>query len=237
MEQDLTSTLARVAALGYREVEFAGYFGHKPEDIKAILADVGLQAPSAHLPARDLIDDPNTAFDKATGAGHRFVVIPWWEPELRTPQGYDILLGLLERLGPLARERGLKLAYHNHDFEFTTDDGEAPYDRLLARTDPDTVFFEMDVYWVAKCLRSPLELLMANPGRFPLLHLKDRDSHGVETDVGRGDIDLLAILGTAIEQGVEHLFIERDYPQDPLKSAQSGCTWLHEALKRVNERP
>ena len=230
MEEDLAGTLARVAALGYNEVEFAGYFGYQPREIRRIVADVGLRAPSAHVPAEDLIKNPDYAFDAALTAGHHFVVIPWWEPELRTQKGYDDLLGLLDRVGPLASERGLKLAYHNHDFEFTTDFGEAPYDRLLRATDPDSVFFELDAYWVESCRRSALELLTTHPGRFPLLHLKNRDTSGMETDASCGDIELLPILDAAIQQGMAHVFIERDNPDNGLEAAKRGSIWLRQAL-------
>ncbi len=238
MAEDLGGTLARVAAMGYQEVEFAGYFGRTSKEIRRILDDLDLQAPSAHVSANELIEHSGPVLDSATEAGHVFLVIAYWEPHQRTAAGYHRLLKLLEKVGPMAKERGLKIAYHNHDFEFELEahSGDTHYERLLSSTDPECVFFEMDIYWVAKRLVSPVELLKQHPGRFPLLHIKDRDDYGEETDVGRGNIGIPSILQAAINQGVEHCFIERDNPSDPLSSAQWGLDWLNQNLPCPNSR-
>lgn len=219
LARDLAGTLATVASLGYAEVEFAGYHDHSPADIVRALDSCGLRAPATHLDPRALAENTEALLDTAALVGHQYVVIPWWEEALRTPGGYRQLVNLLNRAGKLARDRDLKLAYHNHDFEFHRAGSWIPFDFLLQETDPAYVYFELDLYWAATCGRDPVRLFNDHPGRFPLLHIKDMDSSGRETDVGSGVIDFSAILAAADIGGVAHLFIERDNPEEPLASA------------------
>lgn len=230
MAQDLEATLNTVASMGYTEVEFAGYFDHSPAALARILDDTGLGAPSAHVDPADLSLNAQAVMDQAALIGHRYIVIPWWDESLRTHDGYRQLIDLLNRLGELASERNLKLAYHNHDFEFSPSQGWVPFDLMLQETDPEFVHFELDLYWAARCGRDPVGLFRDNPGRFPLLHAKDMDTAGNETDVGRGVIDFLPTLEAAPLGGVEHLFIERDHPQQPLASAAHGLAQLRQAI-------
>lgn len=136
MEKDLPGTLATVASLGYANVEFAGYFRHQPADIQRLLQASGLNAPSVHVPPNALINQPESALDIAATAGHQTIVLAWWEPPMCTPDGYRQLAELLNHAGSLARDRGLSLAYHNHDFEFSANAEWVPYDFLLRATEP-----------------------------------------------------------------------------------------------------
>ena len=89
------------------------------------------------------------------------------------------------------------------------------------------------LYWVHKAGRKAIDLLTIHPGRFPLMHLKDQDASGEQTDVGQGTIDLLSIVMAGIEQGTEHTFIERDNSTDPLQSAQRGADWVTRAQRKA----
>jgi sugar phosphate isomerase/epimerase len=227
LERDFEGTLARVAEIGYREVEFAGYYNRTPEQVRDILRRTGLKAPSAHIPVPATDADWQRALDAAKIIGHEWAVIPWLDPSQRDNFG-----GLADRLNHLAtmtKSAGLRQAYHNHDFEFASNGGNGTYlDLLLTRTDPQLVSFEMDVYWVTKAGADPLALMTKYPGRFPLLHLKDATPAPERrmADVGSGTIDWTAVLKAARAQGLQHAFVERDDATDPLASARASYTYL-----------
>src|SRR5205823_1000569 len=139
MEKDVEGTIARVAASGYKEVEFAGYFKKTPAEIRAMLDRNGLTAPSAHVSAA-APDAWHEALDAAHVIGHQYVVVPWIPVEQRTGiDGYKKIAAHFNQAAEQARAAGLQFAYHNHDFEFAAVDGKLPYDVLLAETDPKLV--------------------------------------------------------------------------------------------------
>lgn len=229
MKKDVAATLARVAGIGYREVEFAGYFGRSPADIRALLDADGLTSPSAHIPIEMLRKDLAGAIAAAKVIGHQYITVPYLDASLRT--SLDDWKGLARELngfgGQVARE-GLKLAYHNHDFEFTPMGGQVPYDVLLAETDPALVSMEMDLYWTTKAGQSPLAYFAKYPGRFRMVHLKD--SKGAPqhemTSVGNGSIDWRQIFAHRTQAGIEHFFVEHDQPADAFASISDSYKYL-----------
>jgi sugar phosphate isomerase/epimerase len=229
MEHDFDGTLASVSALGYREVEFAGYYGRTPAQIRETLAKYHLTSPSSHipLPASDAAWEHALADAKAIG--NEWAVIPWLDPSLRkTPDDWHRLAARLNQLGASANKAGLKLAYHNHDFELARNGDGTFLDLLAAETDPKRVNFEMDVYWVHKGGGDPLAFFKKYPGRFPLLHLKDASPAPEQriVDVGSGVIDYKRILVAGRAQGAKHAYVENDQPADPLASARASGTYL-----------
>jgi sugar phosphate isomerase/epimerase len=229
MERDFDGTLASVAAIGYREVEFAGYFGRTPAQVRAALKKNRLSAPATHIPLPK--DDAAWAksLAEAKAIGHEWVVIPWLDPSLRkTAADWHRHAERLNHLGEATKKAGLKLAYHNHDFELAKD-GDATYlDMLLGMTDPKLVGYEMDVYWVTKGGGDPIAFFKKYPGRFPLLHLKDATPAPAQdiTDVGSGTIDWKKIITAGQAQGTKHAFVENDHPSDALVSARTSYAYL-----------
>jgi len=149
MKADLPGTLRRVAQIGYKEVEFAGYFGRSPAQIRALLKQNGLTSPSSHIGLDILEKDPVKAFADAKAIGHQWATVPWIPEERRkTVDDWNRIIDLLNKLGPQAKAAGLRLAYHNHDFEIRPVNGVRPLDMMLDKTDPSLVDFEMDLYWV-----------------------------------------------------------------------------------------
>ena len=174
LAKDFEGTLARVAATGYREVEFAGYMGRRPEAVRAVLERNGLRAPSAHVALQEMRTRMPAVVEAAHVIDHDYIVVPYLpEEERRTMPQYERLADELNTLGRRARDADLRLAYHNHDFEFTRMDGRLPYDLLLERTDPQLVSFEMDLYWITKAGHDPLAYFDRFPGRFRMVHVKD----------------------------------------------------------------
>lgn len=232
MARDPDATLARVAAIGYEEVEFAGYLGHRPEDLARALDRHGLAAPSAQVPLAAVERGWSAALDDACTLGHRYVVVAWLPAAgRRTLDDYRVLADQLDRAGEIARTRGIRLAYHNHDFECTPVQGTVPFDLLLERTDPALVRFELDLYWIVKAGRDPLAYFARYPGRFPLLHVKDAGPPPgrAMADVGRGTIDFAGIFARRHQAGVEHAFVEHDDPPDPIASIRAS----YEAMQRL----
>jgi len=227
MEKDLEGTIARVAATGYREVEFAGYFGKSPRDVRALLDHHGLSSPSSHVSLAP--DQWRAALDAAPVVGHRYLVIAWIPAEERhTLDDYKRWAERLNRAATEAKAAGLQLAYHNHDFEFVPLDGKLPYDVLLTETDPKLVQLEMDLYWIVKGGQDPLAYFARWPGRFPMVHVKDSagpPDHKMAA-VGAGKIDFRKIFVQSDQAGIRHYFVEHDNPDDPFASIRASYDYL-----------
>jgi len=229
MQEDIAGTLRRVAEVGYREVEFAGYFGVTPRRIRELLDGLGLRSPSTHLSLRELGQHLQRTLDLAGVIGHRYLVVPSLDAEdRRTLDDYRRVAAALNRAGEAAKGRGFRVAYHNHDFELKPIDGVVPYGLLLQETDPALVYFEMDFYWMASGRADPLVYFQRHPGRFRLCHLKDMDRGGDMADVGAGRLDFPAILRRREQAGLRHFYVEHDHPGDPLESIRSSHRHLRE---------
>jgi len=231
MEKDFEGTIAKVAATGYGEVEFAGYFGKTPAEVRAILERTHLSAPSAHVGALDP-DKLPALLDAARAIGHHYVVIPWIPEENRkTLDDWKRVGESFNKAAALAHDAGLQLAYHNHDFEFTRVEGRIPFDVLLEATDPKLVQLEIDLYWITKGGQDPLSYFARWPGRIPLVHVKDSGGppdHRM-ADVGAGKIDWKRIFAREDQAGIQHVFVEHDQPQEAFASIRAS----YEYLKRV----
>jgi sugar phosphate isomerase/epimerase len=230
LEKDFEGTLRKVSALGYREVEFAGYFGHGAAEVKSLLKRLKLDAPAAHVQLSELRGDLRPMLDAAQTIGHRYLLLAWTPPEeRRTLEQYRRLADLCNEAGARMQREGVQFAYHNHDFEFAPLEGEVPYDLLLERTDPRLVKLEMDLYWTVKGGASPVEYFERHPGRFHLLHVKDMDAtpRRFFADVGKGTIDFKSIFARSRQAGVRHYFVENDEPAgSPFDSLRVSIEYL-----------
>ena len=232
LAKDFGGTLAKVAALGYREVEFAGYFGHKAAEVRSLLRRLKLDAPAAHVQLSELRGDLRPLAEAARAVGHRYLLVAWLPPEeRRTLDDYRRLADLFNEAGAALGREGLQFAYHNHDFEFAPLEGQVPYDLLLERTDPRAVKLELDLYWTVKGGASPVEYFERHPGRFHLLHVKDMDAtpRRFFADVGRGTIDFKSIFARSNKAGVRHYFVENDEPAgSPFDSLRVSIEYLRQ---------
>ena len=226
LKKDFGGTLSRVAQIGYKEVEFAGYFGHSPEDVSLLLKENGLSAPSAHIGFPVLGAEWDKIIADALVIGHRYLVCPSIDDKYRTVDGYKQVAELFNHAGERARSAGIQFGYHNHMYEFIAIDGQIPYDLLIAQTDPGLVVMEMDIFWLRSGGGDPLDYFGRYPGRFPMLHLKDMDAAKKMTDVGKGVIDWKTILGRRPLAGTKHIFVEHDEPKDPFASIRDSYAYL-----------
>jgi len=230
LEKDFEGTLEKVAALGFSEVEFAGYFNRTPQQVKSVLARNNLSSPSVHVLTTGLRSNLQQTIDAAKTIGHQYVVCAYLLPEERKSlDDYKRLIELFNDAGERLKKAGLQFCYHNHDFEFMPIDGKIPYDLILAGTDPKTVKMELDLYWIAKAEKNPLKYFSAYPGRFPLVHVKDMDATPKRffTEVGRGTIDFKEIFAASEKAGIKHYFVEQDEtPGSPFESIKMSIDYL-----------
>jgi sugar phosphate isomerase/epimerase len=229
LKEDFAGTIAKVAKIGYREVEFAGYFDHSPQDVRRLLDENGLASPSAHIDYDHITTKLPEVIEAAKVVGHTYIVCPHISEELRSDDaGWKKVAQALNKAGAETKKAGIQLAYHNHNFEFKTFDGKSGYDILLAESDPKLVKMEMDLYWTVKGGADPLKYFTKFPGRFPLVHLKDMDKAGDFAEVGSGTIDWKPIFAKSQEAGIKHYFVEQDQSKDPFASIKSSYEFLHD---------
>jgi sugar phosphate isomerase/epimerase len=227
MERDPNATLGALAAIGYREVEFAGLYGRSATDFRRMLDSHNLTAPAGHVSIQDIRTALSRLLDDAATLGWRWIVCPWIDERERTLPGYRRVAADLNRAGESARAVGLRMGYHNHEFEFARlADGTVPYDILLEELDPQLVDMELDLYWIVHGGGDPLAYFQRQPGRFPLLHVKDRTRSGTMVDVGDGAIDFGRIFASAATAGTRHYFVEHDQPEAPLDFARNSFVYL-----------
>jgi sugar phosphate isomerase/epimerase len=229
---NLGGTLAQLAAIGYTEIELAGFYNHSASEVRALLDQYGLSAPSAHIDIAQIEGAAADAtFRDAKTIGLEWITVPSLPRGKRdTVDDWKRVAQEFNAVAKETRAAGFRFAYHNHNAEFQKVGTVVPLEILLAETDPMLVSFEMDVYWVVNGGGDPVDLLTRYPGRFKMLHLKDSmgaPAHKM-ADVGSGTIDFKAILAHA--KGIEHYFVERDDPTDALASAKASYAYLSGVL-------
>lgn len=235
LNQDFEGTIARVAKVGYKEVELAQFFAHLPDfnpsakRAREILDANGLVAPSTHIPYSALSAETLPKVIEASQIlGHSYIVNPSIDRAvLKQPDGWKRAAEAFNHAGEQTKKAGIQLGYHNHVEEFKPlPHGKLPYDVLLANTDPKLVVMEMDLGWAHHAGVDPIAYFKKYPGRFALVHVKDFDANGNMTDLGKGVIDWKAIFAKSDLAGIKHYFFEYDDPKDPFASIQTGYTYL-----------
>ncbi len=235
---NLKMILEKVAAIGYTSVEAFGfnagkYFGLSVEDFAKIVKNANLKSPSGHysLDAYLLKGDEDSLkmiIEAGKTMGHDFVVVPFLGDALRkSADDYKQLSQKLNKAGETVKAAGLKLAYHNHNFEFKDwGNGQIGFHIMLQETDPKLVSFEMDMYWVTRAGLNPEDLIKAHPGRFKMWHIKDMSEKRegttelsgdqVFTEVGTGIINYKEIFKLKKLSGMEYFFVEQDQVKLPV---------------------
>ena len=229
MQADMPGTLAKVAAAGYQEVEFAGYFGRTAAQVSALLAQNHLTSPSSHVGIDAFEKDPSAAFAFSKAIGNEWITLPWLPEERRkTLDDWKRLAPLLNGFATQARSAGLRFAYHNHDFEIRPMGGTRGLDVLLSGTDPKLVDFEMDLYWVVFGGGDPLDFFNRYPGRFPMVHVKDSAGppDNKMVDVGSGTIPFATFFAQSDKAGIKHYIVEHDQPADPIATITNSDRYL-----------
>lgn len=246
LPKDVDGTLQKVADAGYTQVELYGFsikdqfWGLKPARLKQILDQKHLKAVSGHFNMWPFLRTGNEAelvasINAAKILGIKYITVPWLTPEMRTKAAdYILLAKRLNRAGLLCKKAGIKLAYHNHDFEFIKYGSRTGMDILLKNTDKKLVDFEMDIYWVVRSGLVPADLFKANPGRFVMWHVKDMDKADpkLNAEVGSGSIDYKEIFKSAGLSGMKYFFVEHEtnYKPDFIGSITTSRKYITENI-------
>lgn len=222
---DMLGTLRQLAEIGYRAVELAGYGDATPATIRATLDELGMRAVAAHVQLERIEQNTDEVVREMRTLGCEYLVVPWLPEEQRGSKAKaQTLAERLNRVAPQVTGQGLRLAYHNHDFEFASTDGTTMWDVLLAETDPAQVEFELDVYWAAVAKRDPIVLIKEQGARIALLHLKDQAADtGKDAPVGDGVLPWSEILAAS---SARWLITEQDHPRDPLEDVTRSLRYL-----------
>jgi sugar phosphate isomerase/epimerase len=225
ISKDLKGTLVKVAETGYTWLEAAGYsegkfYGLAPSEFRKMVNDLGMKVVSSHVAFSP--ENSQEVIDAHLELGASYVVYPWMSmPELPTREDYSKAANLFNKLGEDCRSSGLKFGYHNHSFEFVKIDDTTGFDLLLGLTEPKSVCFEADLYWMVYAGVDPVEYFRKYPGRFELWHVKDMDDSPERgfAPVGTGIIDFGKIFSHRKISGMSYFFAEQDTcKDDPLES-------------------
>lgn len=217
--KDLPGALSKIRKIGYTEIEtYAASYVFPATQLQYIIQQAGLSAPSGHFNYPTLIQQ----LPYASQLGLKWVVCPMIPHAMWTLDGFYAAAKQFNEFGRRARDLGLRFAFHNHDYEFANyGGGKTGYEILVAETDPELVFFELDCYWAVQAGHDPLTMLKTMGHRIRMLHLKDRrpgfpisydmgPSSAHFVPVGRGSIDWKPILVEAERLEIEHYFVEQD---------------------------
>lgn len=256
LNADVPAGLKRIADIGYTHIELAGYGNRKMgeysvEDYRKLADDAGLPITSSHVnpPARKITKDnlgEIADFWKQTVEDHvkfgcKTLVQPMM-PQIESHDDVALVCEAFNKAGEISKAAGIKFGYHNHNMEFERvvkpEDKDKPrnpwmpvgdviYDLMLEGTDPDLVFFEMDVYWTVMGSNDPLEYFEKYAGRFPVLHIKDRKVLGQS-----GMMNFKNIFNKAYENGLDNFYVELEglgQGQSQFEGVKGCFDYLNEA--------
>jgi sugar phosphate isomerase/epimerase len=246
-EKDLEGTLRKLYALGFREIEFAGYYGKSAADIGKLLKSIGLTPVSTHAGADLIASSGEQVIADAKTLGLKYIICSSpmsdaakakleWAKKMDALDAGDWKLNadLFNKFGKQVKAAGMQFGYHNHHVEFKKFDGKTGFDTLFAATDADLVKIELDVGWAVAASQDPVAILNKYKGRVVALHVKDigkldADPHKATTvAVGEGTIDWKKVIGTAHANGVKHYFYEQEepYTRPIMDSAKISADYL-----------
>ena len=251
---NLEATLAAVRDMGYDGVEFAGMYSYKPEEIKALCEKYSLTPISAHVPLDDMAADPEGVIGAYAVIGVKYIAVPYLQEERRPgSDGWEKTIADIKRCAEVAKSNGIKMLYHNHDFEFVKLDGEYALDILYATIAEDLLATEIDTCWVNVAGENPADYIRKYTGRSPVVHLKDFYKAGEKAEgmyeligikpegetaseesfgfrpVGHGLQDIPAILAASVDAGAEWVVVEQDRPAlglTPMESIKTSRDYL-----------
>lgn len=235
--KDIPGTMKKISDMGLKLLEGGGTYGLPLDSFKAILKKNDMRIVSTGADFKELESNIPAIIERAKSFGAKYAVC-FWIPHNGDDFTFNDMKKAVEvfnKAGKQLKEAGISLCYHPHGYEFRPYEGNKTlFDYLLDNTDPKYVNYEMDVFWIKHPGQDPVAILKKYPGRFPLMHLKDRkpgtegNQNGradVESNVvlGTGDVGIAEIMKQAKKSGVKYFFIEdessRSMEQVPLSLA------------------
>jgi sugar phosphate isomerase/epimerase len=217
--RDLPAVLDSVRKIGYTKVEtYWDIYGHPAAELRRMINDRGLAAPSGHFN----YDGLESKIDYAKLLGVEYAICPMLPESMWfTLDAYKRAADQFNIWGENIHQAGMQFGFHNHNYEFRRFGDTTGFETMMNRSDPKVVCIEMDCYWITQAGGDPLQMFQQYGNRIKLLHLKDRKpgfpTSQVKnaasehfTEVGAGTIHWREILAAAEKNGVKHLFVERD---------------------------
>jgi sugar phosphate isomerase/epimerase len=229
--KDLEGTLRKVYEAGFRELEFAGYYGRTAPEFLPLLKSIGFTPTSTHASASDIarIGDKIIADAKSFGVKHVVCSSPMPSPEKQKLtwseqmaaidlSDWKMNVELFNEFGKKVTAAGMVFGYHNHDAEFKKYDGKSAFDYIFENTDPEHVKVQLDIGWVTVAQEDPIAILNKYKDRVISVHVKDIARRGADgknptsVALGEGVTDWKKVLSTAHAHGVKHYFYEQEEP-------------------------
>jgi sugar phosphate isomerase/epimerase len=250
LPKDYEGTLKQLGAIGYREVEAAGFFDHSVAQVKQAMQQAGLSCVSSHYPMSKLLPQLDSLIEFNRDVGVKWLVCaapmpknasdfkpgdPRGSREAMTLDDWRWCADQFNQMGERIGKAGLRFAYHNHVTEFRSFDGTIVYDEVLKLTDPAKVSFELDCGWCVIAGKNPADYLSRYPTRFAMLHVKDFKLTGPvnpsapppSTELGHGTIDYHPIFKAAKKCPLEHAFIEQEeFDMDPMAALKIDAAFM-----------
>lgn len=230
MAKDAKGTLEQIAAIGIKKIESARsgkghYYGLSPAQMKDTCNALGMKLTSGHVALDDKFDK---TMEEAVASEQEYLICSSMPSKGQTVDNYKKVAEAFNKAGERCKKLGVKFGYHNHEYEFESENGEVLYDVLMDNTQADLVHMELDLGWVIVGGKDPLDYFKKYPGRFPLWHLKDMNMTKKEsTEFGKGGLDIATMMANTEASGVEHIFIEQEeYADTPLESMKHNMAFL-----------
>jgi sugar phosphate isomerase/epimerase len=238
LPKDLPGTLAKVRAMGFREVEGAGLWKRTVGELRAALDAAGLRCQSAHMGFERLRDDSAGAFAEAKALGASWVVCPWISHQKEFTRD-DALKSaeVFNKVAAAAEAAGLNFAYHCHGYEMLPSPEGTRFDTLAQNTDPKRVMFQVDVFHTLHGGADPVDFINRHAARVKSLHLKDLKkgvaitkgagtaTPDVDVPLGTGQVDWRAVLRAATKAGASLYYVE-DESADPFGHIPQSLQYL-----------
>lgn len=230
MAKDAKGTLEKIASIGLKKIESARskkghYYGLSPKEMKDTCDALGMKLTSGHVALDNNFDK---TMEEAVASGQEYLICSSMPSKGQTVDNYKKVADAFNTAGEACKKLGVKFGYHNHAYEFESENGEVLYDVLMDNTEADLVHMELDLGWVIVGGKNPLDYFKKYPGRFPLWHLKDMDMGKKEsTEFGKGALDIPTMMANQDASGVKHIFIEQEeYASTPLESMKHNMAFL-----------
>jgi sugar phosphate isomerase/epimerase len=233
---DMIGTLKQVREIGYTAVEFAGYGGVPVKELRTVLDDLGIKVTGSHVPLADFENRPDGVIEDLHTLGAENAIVPWIAPDKREAffSDLNLLSDTFNAWGRKFKDAGLRFGYHHHDFEFEPVPGGdgTRLDAMMANTDPELVFLQLDAFWAAFAGRDPIELLKKFSGRISTLHAKELLAPGSKADlpVGAGILPWKEIIPAAEAAGASWAIVEMDVAPDPIADITASLNYLESIL-------
>ncbi len=261
--KDFPGTLKAAKELGYTSVELCSFKGYAkqgfgpladmpPAEIRKVLKDVGMAAPSSHIQWAEFDDQViDRTIEWARGVGLKYMTLSMAR-RANTMDDWKKIFELMNQYGEKVRKAGMLFGYHTHSDEWKKLDGVMVFDEMLRSIDPKNCVYQLDLGGTFANGLDAGPYMASHPGRFFSLHLKDAKKQPVQAEappsggqpgpgrargsgnfpgvlaVGQGDIDWKTVFAGAKKGGIQNYFVEMEVrpPADPMEAMKASAAYL-----------